>query len=117
MFGHTSKTFFLTLIVLSFLVPIVLMFWNVQYGAVALVLGLAIAWRGLRLVRMIQMQGTLQDQQALQVKRNQAQTIFVQLIDADGNDLAPEIAEAKLGAARLQAGPRDMVIGVRRKVP
>ena len=117
MFGRTSKTFFLALIALSFLVPIALMFWNIQYGAVTMVLGLAIAWRALRLVRMIQMQGTLQDQQALQVKRNQAQTIFVQLIDENGNDLAPEIAEAKLAAAHLQAGPRDMVIGVRRKVP
>jgi len=40
----------------------------------------------------------------------------VQLIDENGNDLEPEVAQRRLAAAQLQAGPRDMVIGVRRKV-
>lgn len=58
----------------------------------------------------------MHDQHALHTTANQAQTIFVQLIDEDGNELAPEVAESKLAAAQLLAGPRDMVIGVRRKV-
>jgi len=116
MFGQYGKTFFLTLIVLSVLAPLALMFWNPQLGAIASFAGLAIAVRCMGMLRALQVEGSLHDQRALHTAANQAQTIFVQLIDEDGNDLAPEVAESKLAAAQFLAGPRDMVIGVQRKV-
>jgi hypothetical protein len=116
MFGQHGKTFFLTLIALSLLVPLALMVWNPQIGAIAFLCGLATAARCIGLIRTLQVEGSLHDQHALYASANQAQTIFVQLIDEDGNDLTPEVAEAKLAAAQLQAGPRDMVVGVRHKV-
>ncbi|HEY0607093.1 MAG TPA: hypothetical protein VGD58_29510 [Herpetosiphonaceae bacterium] len=116
MFGQYGKTFFQTMIVLGLLVPLAVMVWNPQIGAIAFLAGLTISGRCVRMLRTLQVEGSMQDQHATQAKTNQAQTIFVQLIDEDGNDLAPEIAEAKLAAAQLQAGPRDMVVGVRHKV-
>jgi hypothetical protein len=71
----------------------------------------------LRRLRTLNLEATIQDQQALPRPQNHAHTIVVPLVDADDHDLPADIAEAKLAAARLQAGPRDVVIGVRRHGP
>jgi hypothetical protein len=117
MFGQTTKRVFLGLIVASFAIPIGLMLWNPLWGAIALIIGVPIATRCLLLVRSIQREGTLRDQQALFTKQNRATTIYVSLVDATGTALPSDIAAAKLAAAHATAGPRDIVIGVRHPLP
>ena len=116
MFKRHGTSFYITLIVVCLLAPFALLLWDRQLGFFACVIGIPIATRGLRLLRTIHLERTLQSLQVPQAKLNQAQTKLVQLIDENGNELEPEVAQTRLAAARLQAGPRDMVIGVRRKV-
>jgi hypothetical protein len=112
-----GKAFVLTVIVLSVLVPIAVLFWNPQVGVAVFVLGSAIAFRCLRLLRTLNLEATIQDLEMQPRPQNHAHTIVVPLVDADGHDLPADIAEATLVAARLQAGPREVVIGVRRHGP
>lgn len=117
MFGSFGKRFFLSMIPVSLFVPVLIMLWHPQIGLVAFLIGAMIAMQCVQVVRAIHIEGALGDQQALVRRQNQAQTIFVQLTDDAGNDLAPDLVQAKLAAAQQQAGPRDMVVGVRHKVP
>ena len=117
MFGQHSKRFFLGVLVAAIVGPIAIMLWKPQIGGLLFLLGLAIAARCIYLIRMIHTEGAQQDQAQLYSRRDRGQTIFVQLVDDHGNDLDPATAEARLAAANLRAGPRDMVVGVRRKVP
>jgi hypothetical protein len=53
---------------------------------------------------------------ALSARQNRGRTIFVQLADDHGNALPADDVQARLAAAHQNAGPRDTVIGVHRKV-
>jgi hypothetical protein len=117
MFGQQSKRFFIGVLVVAIVGPIAIMLWKPQIGGLLFLLGLFVAARCLYLIRTITTEGARQDQAQLYSRRDRGQTIFVQLIDNDGNDLDPATAQARLAAANLRAGPRDTVIGVRRKVP
>ena len=117
MFGQHGKRFFIGLLVAAIVGPIAVMIWLPTIGAILFLLGLAIAARCIYLIRMIHSEGAQQDQEQLYSRRDRGQAIFVQLVDDDGNDLDQATAEARLAAANLRAGPRDMVVGVRRKVP
>jgi hypothetical protein len=116
MFGPRSKAFFLTVICLSIIGPILVMFWNVQLGGLLFLVGLLLAARCIGLVRSIQMEGAVQDGVALSARQNRGRTIFVQLVDDHGNALPADVVQARLAAAHQNAGPRDTVIGVHRKV-
>ena len=117
MFGQGSKRFFVVLMVAAIVGPIAAMIWWPQIGAILFFLGLAIVARCVYLIRAIHTEGAQQDQAQLYSRRDRGQTIFVQLVDDDGNDLDQATARARLAAANLRAGPRDTVVGVRRKVP
>jgi hypothetical protein len=116
MFKWHSTSFYLTLIGVCLLAPFALLLWDRQVGFFAFVISIPIATHGLRLLRALHVERTLQSLEAPQAKRNQAQTILVQLVDENGNDLESEVAQAMLAAAQLHAGPCDIVLGVRRKV-
>lgn len=116
MFGQEGKTFVRILTVASVLVPISIMFWNVQWGVIALLLGLFTLGRAIQTLRTMHLEGTLADQDALYQKANRGQTIYVQLVDDAGVALPVELANAKLAAAQQQAGPRHTVLGVHRKI-
>jgi hypothetical protein len=116
MFGSRSKTFFLAVTCAAVMIPILVLLWNPQLGGALFFLGLLIAARCISLVRSIQIKESLQDEAALVTSHNRGRTIFVQLTDDYGTPLPTEVAQARLAAAQQQAGPRDTVIGVHRKV-
>jgi hypothetical protein len=49
-------------------------------------------------------------------RREQSRTILVSLLHADGSELSPEEAAARLAVARRNAEPQDVVMGVRRRL-
>lgn len=115
MFGQRSKRFFIAMIAFSLIGPSALLFWNPEIGGLTLLLGLIVASRCIRLLRMVQ--DSSESGTHRLARDDRGQTVFVQLVDDEGNDLEPALAQARLAAARLMAGPRDTVIGVRHKVP
>lgn len=116
MFGQEGKTFIRILIVVLIILPLGMMLWNIQWGVIAMVFCLATAGRAIRTLQVMQIEGTLADQDALNRKANSAQTIYVQLIDDAGNPLPATLAKERVALAQRNAGPRDTVLGVHRKV-
>jgi hypothetical protein len=115
MFGQRSKAFFLSLISFVTFGPIVLMiFWDATIGVIILFLGLGISFRCLHLVRAIQTEGAVADQEALFAKHDRANVVYVSLLDTQGQPLDAAAARARIAAAEAQAGPRDTIIGVHR---
>ena len=82
-------------------------------------LGLFIAVRAIRVLRAGAL-GHLHDDpsyQRLQPHQSErARTVWVSLLDDAGQPLPEDQAQQKLAQARAQAGPRDMVVGVKRPV-
>jgi len=97
--------------------PIIVMIRDVGLGAILLIVGLFFTIQCIRILQAIQIEGASEDQEALYRQQNQGRTIYVPLVDDRGYDLEPAIAEQRLAEARLKAGPRDTVIGVRHKTP
>ena len=116
MFGLHGHKVFMVLIALAMLGPAVIMVWNVQVGAVLFLVGLFVTYRCLLFLREMRAEAEWDNPALLQGQRNRARTIFVQLVDDNGNDLDAPTAQARLAAAYQNAGPRDSVVGVRRKV-
>jgi flagellar hook-basal body complex protein FliE len=114
MYGQRSKRFFMGMIAFSLIGPLVLLFWNPEVGGILLLLSFIVTSRCLRLLRMAA--DTSETEEQRQSQDNRGQTVFVQLVDDQGNDLEPTQVQARIAAAQLTAGPRDLVIGVRRKV-
>jgi hypothetical protein len=116
MFGSRSKAFFLGLMAISIGGPLLLILWNPQVGGILMLLGLVIAARCINLIRSMHMTNSVDDTTVLMARQNRARTIFVSLLDEQGQPLPTEIAQARLATAYQDAGPRDTVIGVQRKV-
>ncbi len=116
MSDRVERRLLLGLIGLVIFGPVAVMMWNLRLGVVLLLLGLIVAYQGSRMLRALNAEGAVQDQQYLYSRRDRGRTIYVELVDDDGNELQPSVAEQRLAEARLNAGPRDTVIGVRRKL-
>lgn len=116
MFGQEGRTFLRVLGVVSIAVPFAIMVWNIEFGAIALLFGMLLLYRTLRLVRLMEVKGADAHEAALYRKANSGQTIYVQLIDDAGKPLPSDIAQAKIAEAQRRAGPRDTVLGVHRKL-
>ena len=108
----------MSIIVLSVFVAGGIMFWNLQAGAIALVLGLLIMLRTLGVILRRSTCRKSPRPAGLSMKHNSAHTdlYYVQQIDDAGNDLPADLVRAKLAEVQQRAGPRDAVLGVRRKV-
>ncbi|NTW97277.1 MAG: hypothetical protein HGB28_01855 [Oscillochloris sp.] len=117
MFNQRSRIFFLIVIVAALVVPVLVALRYPVIGGALFLVGATLAWRNMRLVLLTTHDRDPADQRRRAQAREQARMIFVQLVDDQGNDLDPATCESRLAAARLHAGPRDTVIGVRRKVP
>ncbi|KAB8141556.1 hypothetical protein F8S13_19330 [Chloroflexia bacterium SDU3-3] len=97
-------------------VPLIVMIWQPVLGLLLLPMALLVAARSWYLHRRwVDAEGRKQHSRA-QVKANQANIIYVQVVDDQGNDLPPAVARAKLEAAHMEAGPRDTVLPARRKL-
>jgi len=108
-----------SIIVLALVIPVLVMFINLELGAALLILGLIIAAGASRALGAVSARSLLNDPlfDREQLSRSErGHTIYVQVTDDHGFDLAPGVAEQKLAAARRSAGPRDMVIAVRGRV-
>ena len=103
-------------ICIAVLLPLVVIALKPSYGILALVAGLAVAAGCGYMLRMPNARAALPSQEALYARRERSRTIYVQLVDDDGRELPPEIAEARLTEARLNAGRCDTVIGVPRRL-
>lgn len=96
--------------------PLILMLWQPALGLLLLPMGLLVAARSWYVhQRVVDAEGRRRHSRA-HVKANQANIIYVQVVDDQGNDLPPAVARAKLEAAQMEAGPRDTVLPVRRKL-
>jgi hypothetical protein len=109
----------LAIVAFTLVGPLVVAVWSPEWAALALLLGLIIALRALRVMRADALNArsddpSLQRMQHLQGERGR--TVWVSLLDDNGQPLDAAAAERKLAQARAAAGPRDMVVGVRGKV-
>ncbi|MDP9315640.1 MAG: hypothetical protein M3R24_33060 [Chloroflexota bacterium] len=116
MFGQHGHKVFMVLMVLALLGPAALMFWNAQIGGLLFLVGLLVSYRCLDFLQEERVEAEFENSALLQARHNRARTIFVQLVDDNGNELDASTAQARLAAAHLDAGPRDTVVGVRHKV-
>ncbi len=116
MFNQRSRLFFLIVIVVALVAPILIALHYPLVGGVLFLVGAMVAWRNVRLLSFITKGDDPAEQRRRAQARDQGRTIFVQLVDDRGNELDPATCEARVAAARRGAGPRDTVIGVRRKV-
>src|SRR5687768_16118773 len=98
---------------LVIVVPLIILWWSLPIGAVALFLGTLVAAQTSRQLRAF---SRVEGDDLLQQRENQSALVFVSLLAPDGAPLAPEAAQARLEAARLKAGPRAEVVGVYRDV-
>ncbi|MBC8161392.1 MAG: hypothetical protein H7Z42_09250 [Roseiflexaceae bacterium] len=116
MVGQDGKLFIGPVIIVSIVVPFGLILMNSSWGGFSLLVGMFMIYRVIRLARLTSLESNLDSEDALYAKTDTGGTIYVQLIDEEGNLLPIEVARAKLNAARQLAGPRDAVLGVHRKV-
>lgn len=118
MYEKTQQRTAQIIIALAIVIPLLVLLWNVRLGVLLLFIGLFIAYNAVRLINESKRMERLQqyDARVEQSQSNQARLVYVQLVDDNGVELAPEVQEAKLARARLAAGPRDTVVGVKRKV-
>jgi hypothetical protein len=99
----------------ALLLPLVIIVTHPHYGLYALLVGLVIATACGSLLRSLHAEGAIADQQALLSRQDRGRTIYVELLDENGRGLPPEEAEKRLAEARLRAGPRDTVMGIRHR--
>ena len=92
------------------LIPALIMIWNVQIGVPLLLLGVYFSYRAIRMARSDAVIAS--DENPDELLRRSARTILVQLVDDEGRELPPEIAEKRMAAAQAQANPVDTVVGV-----
>jgi hypothetical protein len=99
--------------------PILLAFWDLSAGVLALLVCLSIFIRANRILRSDARNELARDhnyQRLQQLQGERGRTIWVSPLDGSGQPLDAAGAEAKLAQARAEAGPRDMVVGVRTRV-
>ncbi len=109
----------LIVIVVVLVGPLVLAIWRPEWGTVLFLLGLFIALRAMRVMRADALRELRDDRGYQRMQQHQGErghTIWVSLLDEGGQPLSEAAAERKLAEARAQAGPRDMVVGVKRKL-
>jgi hypothetical protein len=116
MFNQRSRIFFLTVIVVALVAPILIALRYPTVGGALFIVGALLAWRNIRLLRHTTPGDDPAERRRRAQARDQGRTIFVQLVDDLGNELDPAICATRLAAARCAAGPKDSVVGVRRKV-
>lgn len=107
-----------TIATIAILLPIAIMFWNIEAGAALLLLGLVIANRAIRYGAYDDSK-SMSDATRKQLSRHQSergQTIFVQVVDDFGRDLPPVTVQKLMADAQAKASPRDMVVPVRYKI-
>ena len=109
----------LAIVAFTLLGPLVMAVWSPEWAAIFLLLGLIVALRALRVLRATALED-LGDDPSLQrmhhLQGERGRTVWVSLLDDNGQPLDAAAAERKLAQARATAGPRDMVVGVRGKV-
>jgi hypothetical protein len=109
----------LAIVSLSVLGPLVLAVWSPEWAVLFLLFGLIIAMRGIRTLRTTALNDLRNDPSLRRMNHLQGErgrTVWVSLLDDNGQPLDEAAAEQKLAQARAAAGPRDMVVGVRGKV-
>jgi hypothetical protein len=109
----------LTVFLAVLAIPLAIGLWDRQAGVVAFLIGLFIAMRAIRVLRADAANSLLDDPSYQRLQQHQGErgrTIWVSLLDDQGQPLDAAAAERKLAQARKAAGPRDMVVGVRGKV-
>lgn len=117
MYDQAQRRTWRIMMVVVLVVPVLVMFWNLRVGALLLLFGLFTAYRALRLINAsLRMEQAERNSRLEQTRANQARLVYVQLVDEQGVELPPDVQQAKLAQARLLAGPRDTVVGVKRKV-
>lgn len=94
----------------SILIPALICFWNVQVGVPLLLLGVYLSYRSIRMSRREPL--NIREESPDEALRRSARIIRVQLVDDQGRDLPPEVAEKRLADAQARANPNDTVIGV-----
>ncbi len=99
--------------VLVIVVPLIILWWSLALGAIALFLGAFVAAQTSRQLRAL---SCVEGNDLRQQRENQSALVFVSLLAPDGAPLDPDAAQARLEAARLKAGPRAEVVGVYRDV-
>jgi len=100
------------------LIPIIVMIWSVQIGALLLIAGAFAAYRAIIYSGRTDW-SNMGDVDLIAYGRQQSgksQTILVQLVDDYGRDLSPNKVQQLMDEAYAKAGPRDMVVGVRYKI-
>jgi hypothetical protein len=103
-------------IIAALIAPVIIFFVLPELGPFALIGGLMTALGAATSMRRRGAYDAFEAERALQYHEVKGKTIFVQLVDDYGNELDRATAERKLAEARLNAGPKDTVIGVKRKV-
>lgn len=94
----------------SILIPALICFWNVQVGVPLLLLGVYLSYRSIRMSRREPL--NIREESPDEALRRSARIIRVQLVDDQGQDLPPEVAEKRLADAQARANPNDTVIGM-----
>ena len=111
-----TKNVVIVIIAIALIGPPILVMYNPTLGAIALFAGLITIIRSLRYLRYIERQDHQEtDRHALR-RQDQGRTVYVSLLDEAGVPLDEAAAAARINKARLLAGPRDTVIGVKRQV-
>jgi len=102
------------LVIFFMTVPFLVMIWDVQIGVGLLLINLFISYRVIRYSGRDAAQN-LSDAEMQRLERHQSErgrTIYVQLVDDDGQELPPDVAQKRLFEAEARSNPRDVVVGV-----
>ncbi len=113
---QTTKKIVMVIVAIALIGPLILVTQNPTFGAIALLIGLATIVQSLRYLRHIASHNRKENNQHTSKRQDQSRTVYVSLLDDSGVPLDEAVAAARLNKARLMAGPRDTVIGVKRKV-
>jgi len=103
----------------AIILPLVILYWNIPLGVVMLLVGTNVSFRAIRLSQREDTTLGVSDEETIRIGRAQgerARTIYVQLVDNDGVELPPDVAQECLTRAQAKAGPRDTVIGIHHKI-
>ena len=102
------------LAIASIAIPLLIMIWDIQVGAVSLLVGVVIAYRAIKFRE--QDDNDLVSDSVKSHQGERGRTIYVQIVDDYGRDLPPAEAQKLIADAQARANPRDMVVGVRHKI-
>jgi hypothetical protein len=94
---------------------LVFLFWSRLAGAVFFVLGIYVASRIYRVYNRSKVNDMLSDSlpNGQTPLGDQGKIIKIPLLDHEGHDLSPEVAQQRIAEAKAKAGPKDTVVGVR----